>query len=150
VRLTRTANNSPSDTTKTPTEAKDSICPSLIACIRNGRDAPTSNAYGPRKYALHQANGDCLLQGRRGTKKSASERAPKERNTEDESLAVFLRDGGPEEGREELGEEEGRDKETGGKADVGFWGKLIESFNHKDKERCGDVGGEEFAEEDDG
>lgn len=99
---------------------------------------------------MHHADGDGLLQGRRGAKKGAGERAPKERDKEDEALAVFLRDGGPEEGREELGEEEGGDEETGGEADVGSWGKLIETFDHEEKEGRGDVGGEEFAEEGDG
>jgi len=63
---------------------------------------------------------------------------------------VFLRDGGPEEGREELGEEEGGDEETGGKADIGTLGKLIETLDHEDEKRHGDVGCEKFAEEGDG
>jgi len=63
---------------------------------------------------------------------------------------MFLRDGGPEEGGEELGEEECGDKETGGKADVGTHGHLFKALDHEDEKRCGDVGGEKFAEEGDG
>ncbi len=61
VRLTGTANNSPGDTTETPTETKDSICPSLIAWIRNGRYAPTSNAHGSSEDALHHTDNDGLF-----------------------------------------------------------------------------------------
>ena len=150
ARLTTTANNRSGDTTETPTEPKDGIRPSLVGRVRNDGDAPTSDAHGSRKDALHQADDDGLLQGRRGAEESAGERAPEERDKEDEALTVFLRDGGPEEGREELGEEEGGDEETGGEADVGALGHLVKALDHEDEERRGDVGGEKFAEEGDG
>lgn len=65
-------------------------------------------------------------------------------------MAVFLSDGGPEEGCHELGEEECGNQETGGKANVGPFGKLVKSLDHEEQKRSGNVRGEKFAEERDG
>lgn len=131
VRLTGTTNNSPGDTTKTPTETKDSICPCFIAWIRNGRYTPTSNANCPGEDALHHTDGDGLLQRGRSAKQSTGHRASEEGDKEDETLTVFLSDGGPEEGSHELGEEECGNQETCGKANVGPLRKFVKAFNHK-------------------